>query len=153
MICPAFEPPSTKEGKKQHNTQISLRNRRGDTLLRINIRPERNEIAFNCKAADQRHWDGHYWLAWPDIYRAFGPNHDRAKIKIAEVGERYHIYFNDNYIGSYDKHYGGDAVDVQYSVQHPGEPSMFSHTLSVKVSFMSSDSDSDSDSDTDSVRG
>ena len=136
------QPLSAKAGKMQHITHISLLNSRGDILLRISIRPERNEISFNCKAAEQRDWDGRFRTGWPDIYRAFGPNHDKAAIKISEVGERYQIFFNDNYIGPYDKHFGGNAVDIQYQVKN-GEPSMFAETMTVDVTFMDSDEDLD----------
>lgn len=119
-----LEKPSAED-----NTTINLLNNLGDYLLHLSFRRFADKIVLNSRTASGE-WGPEDVL--PSLERAFGPNITQATLVVKDVGNAYQIYISGNYLATYTKRIGGDAVKILYAMNQ-GQDSVFSNPITVEM--------------------
>ena len=113
----------------QDNTAINFMNNLGDILVHVSIRRLEDTVVLNSRTASGP-WGNEE--RFPGLKRAFGPNLDSAKIVVRDIGTQYQVYTNGNYLGTYDKRIGGEAITASYAI-NSGQDSALSNPVQVGV--------------------
>lgn len=117
------------EGSNIYNVTLSLHNNVGDYILHIAFRPNSDIVVLNTAKAHGA-WEKEIHVS--DLFRAFGPDLNKAVISVANSNEAFIIRVNGNFLYSFQKRIGGEAVAVRYQVAS-GYPSIFDDPIQVTV--------------------
>ena len=113
----------------QDVTAIELLNNVGDCLLVVSFRRHADTVVLNSKYASGN-WGPEQ--TYSNLNRAFGPNLTEATIIVKDVGSGYQIFINGNFLTTYAKRAGGDAVSIYYLVT-AGPGSVLSNPITVEM--------------------
>ena len=104
-------------------------NNLGDFLLHISFRRYEDAVVLNSRTASGP-WGPE--LRFLSLERTFGPNLFAATIVVKDVGNSYQIFINCNYLATYVKRIGGDAIEASYLIG-TGQDSIFSNPINVEI--------------------
>ena len=111
------------------NTSLNLLNNLGDFLLHLSFRRFDDDVVLNSRTAAGS-WGTEVHI--PGLERTFGPNLTQATVVVKDIGNAWQIFINGNYLNTFNKRIGGDAVKAYYTI-NAGQDSVFSNPVTVNV--------------------